>query len=81
MKKKYSAPDIAFESFSLSVSIATCAIGTNQGEDSCGYKWEPETIIFLEGMAGCTTEIANGDKVYNGICYDNPSPDKNLYSS
>lgn len=81
MKKKYSAPDIAFESFALSVSIADCGVGTNQDDRKCGYKWDPETIIFVTGVQGCTTVIIDGDPYYDGVCYDNPSPEVNLYSS
>ncbi len=81
MKKRYTAPDIVFESFSLSVSIASCAIGTNQGQDSCGYKWDPETFLFTSTINECDTVTEDGSKEYNGICYDNPSLDKSLYSS
>lgn len=82
MKKVYSAPDIAFESFSMSVSIASdCTAETNWGKDSCGYKFDGETYIFLETVAACTDKIVDGDPDYNGICYHNFSSDKQLFGS
>lgn len=83
MKKAYSAPDIVFESFSLSVSIAACAIETNHGEDDCGYKWDGETIIFTADVGACADNfvIEDGSQEWNGLCYDNPTSDKRLFGS
>ena len=73
MKKKYSAPDIAFESFALSASIASCDVPAVYGEGQCGYKFAPGVIIFVEQEHGCGTPTEDGSKEYNGICYDVPS--------
>lgn len=82
MKKKYSAPDIAFESFALSSSIAACDVGTNQSEGSCGYEFAPGIVIFVEQQQGCGTPTVDGSKEYNGVCYDVPTEDlKQLFSS
>lgn len=81
MKKKYSAPDIAFESFSLSDSIANCEVGTNQNRGGCGYQFTVGIVIFLDEEQGCPVEIEDGSEKYNGICYDNPSSIKNLFNS
>lgn len=81
MKKKYSPPEIAFESFALSVSIAQCGAPTNQDNTKCGYKWDAETMLFVSTINECNTYIVDGDENWNGLCYDNPSQDKSLYSS
>lgn len=81
MKKTYSAPDIVFESFSLSVNIASCDVGTNHGREACGYKFDPETIIFVSGVSGCKEVIDDGDPAFDGICYHNPSEDSQLFGS
>lgn len=82
MKKTYSKPDILFEDFSLSVSIAAnCEEETNFAKDQCGYRFAPGMVIFLEGVTGCTTKIEDGSDSYNGICYHNPSDINNLFNS
>ncbi len=82
MKKAYSTPDIAFESFALSVSIAACKVEANHNaENECGYKWDAENILFLENINGCTTVIGEGDDSWDGYCYHNHSVDKRLFGS
>lgn len=81
MKKVYSAPDIVFDSFALSSSVAACRFETNYGQDSCAYKFDPETYIFLDNVAACTTPIIDGDEFYNGLCYHNYSADGMLFGS
>lgn len=81
MKKTYSAPDIVFESFSLSVSIAACAVETNYGQYECGYKHDPENIIFVSGVSGCKEVVEDGDPVFDGVCYHVPAEDKQLFGS
>ena len=73
MKKNYSAPDIAFESFALSVNIASCDVPAVYGEGQCGYQFAPGIIIFVDTEQGCGTLTEDGSKEYNGICYDVPS--------
>lgn len=80
MKKSYSAPDIVFESFSLSSSIAACEVETNFNEGNCGYELYPGFIIFMLGVDGCYMQIESN--IYaDKICYDNPSGFMNLFSS
>ena len=81
MKKAYSAPDIVFDSFALSTSVAACKFETNQSDGVCGYFFAPETIIFLQGVSGCTTPITDGSGEYNGLCYHNFSPEGMLFGS
>ena len=69
MKKTYSKPDIVFDSFALSTSVAACKYETNYGPDICGYMFDPETYIFLESVSGCTTKITEGEEAFDGLCY------------
>jgi len=80
MKKEYSVPDIVYESFNLSTSVAACAIETNFSAYSCGYEVYPGFVIFKVGVDGCLVQIQ--DSIYGDkICYDNPSGLLNLFSS
>ena len=87
MKKAYSKPEIVFESFSLSTSIATCrmeaSFDASLGKWGCkGYKIETDDgnlVIFMSDYNGCQWVEADGD--FNGICYDVPSDPLNLFGS
>lgn len=81
MKKTYSKPDIAFESFSLCTGIAsTCEVKTYHPSNGvCGYKFGG-LFIFTDEIKGCTTKIVEGEE-YDGLCYHNPSEDNNLFNS
>ena len=81
MKKTYSKPDIVFEDFSLSTSIAAgCEFSTNFAKGVCGFKFG-DVMIYVEGISGCAEKAADGSPMYNGICYHNPSDDKNIFAS
>ena len=84
MKKVYSKPEIVFEDFSLSSSIASCEIeveGPSQG--ICGYKYEGgfgQTIFTSElGTSICNMPV--DDDINNGFCYYIPVDNKNLFNS
>lgn len=80
MKKPYSMPDILFEDFSLSSSIAAgCdrkVNGPSQG--NCGFKFG-DAIIYMSAQYGCTEYY--GDGLYNGWCYHNPTETNKLFNS
>lgn len=85
MKKIYSKPEIAFESFSLSTNIAgDCEVKTNlQGQNSCGMDFSGMKV-FMQGMGGCSNiavDNVGGDGEFNKICYHVPSGDNNLFNS
>lgn len=87
MRKAYTKPDIAFESFSLSTSIAgNCEVKTyTPNSGNCGYKFG-SFMVFIEGVNACTYKVADGDKKIvdeNGdaFCYHVPSPSNNLFNS
>ena len=82
MKKLYKAPEIVFESFSLSVSIASdCAVGTNATQGSCGYDMGWGMYIFFQGITACSTPIVDESDINNMICYHNPTDETRLFSS
>lgn len=79
MKKTYTKPDIAFERFSLCSSIASCAVkieGALGG--TCGVEMD-DVFIFTEGVMGC--HLAVPDDGSNGVCYDVPFGNNNLFNS
>ena len=83
MKKNYSKPEIAFESFAVSVSIAGCGIESNLPTevDQCGFEWCGDTI-FLTGYQGCPEDDSYGtDDGNSGFCYHNPTESTQLFGS
>ncbi len=89
MKKTYQKPQVTFESFSLSASIAgNCGIKTDlQSQYVCGLEFGDETI-FTTSITGCTTPIDDGvisgvDQFgnLNPICYHAPSETNRLFGS
>ncbi len=88
MKKKYSRPDIAFESFSLSTSIAgNCELKTDtKGGGECSYPMDGLGNLFLTTMEACNgagnTPITDEQSLtFNGFCYHVPVENSNLFNS
>ena len=84
MKKTYSKPDIAFESFSLSTSIAgNCEVKTDtKGGGECGYPMDGLGMLFVVGMNVCNVPITDEQSLkYNGFCYHVPTEKNNLFNS
>lgn len=88
-KKKYSEPDIYFENFALSTSIAAgCEKQpSNANDGNCGVRWG-NIYVFTTNVTGCTSPITEGstqgnwvDKENNGLCYHNPSDNFNVFNS
>ena len=82
MKKPYIKPQIAFESFQLSTSIAaSCALlGTNSAQYVCPVE-DPDSgfMLFAEDITSlCDTAPMGGN---DGICYDVPLENWNVFSS
>lgn len=82
MKKNYSAPEIMFEDFVLSTSLAACRYSAQFAENSCAWD-DPrdhfEFVVFTNDITACVYKAQDGK--YNGICYHNPSDDCNVFSS
>ena len=80
MKKTYTKPEIFFEDFSLSSSIAAgCELDTPlpSYEQNCGYPIKGG-VVFLQGTQ-CTTYPQDG--TYNGFCYHVSADDSNIFNS
>lgn len=79
MKLAYEAPEIIYEDFSLSASIAAgCEFKTQlQAEDVCGYMMEGD-VVFAADISGCKYTPAEDEDT---ICYHNPSDLRNIYTS
>ena len=88
MKKAYSKPEILFENFSLSTTIAAgCeAIVATPSKSQCGFDFGPY-VIFLEAVGSlCTgdgrvTLNEDGDGGVDGVCYHVFSNDRNIFNS
>ena len=92
MKKTYAKPYIAFESFVLSTNIAgDCEppYFTLISKNTCGipeavtFPGETPLVLFDTGVGNTSdcTAPGSGNELYNGLCYDNPSDNNNLFNS
>ena len=90
MKKTYAKPEIMFEDFTLTTSIAAgCEVqDTNKATiNSCGLDFSG-VAVFTDRMSGCLVpggvavpdDDMDGDAEWNGICYHNPSG-TNIFNS
>lgn len=79
MKKQYTAPDILFEDFSLSESIAAgCEfINKNLAEGSCGYPTR-NGVVFMESVSGCKYHEPDTN---DSLCYHVPNEYANIFNS
>ena len=82
MKKAYSKPEIGFESFALSESIAAgCEERPINFQETCGVKYGKQ-IIFTEEIKDCSRKVMDGQQgEFNGLCYHNPSAAYNVFMS
>lgn len=82
MKKQYTKPEVVFEDFSLSTSIAgNCdRIIGNHAAGQCGLVWGRKTI-FLQRVTGCTTKVVDGSPDYDFLCYHVPYSTSELFNS
>lgn len=83
MKKAYLKPEIVFEDFSLSTSIAAgCeVIVPTPHSGTCGYAYEGGggDTIFVTDVTGCGIKI--DDDSNNGFCYHVPIESNSLFNS
>ena len=83
MKKTYTKPEIAFESFALSTNIAgDCeVINSSPTRYSCAYETRGGNV-FTSDVGACTVK-EDGDYTAGGntFCYHNPGEDSNLFVS
>lgn len=83
MKKEYSTPEIIFESFALTTSIAGgCEYKTNTpSSGTCGYPYEGGNgdKLFTGLVDDC--DIPIDDNENNGFCYHVPVESMNIFNS
>lgn len=85
MKKSYVKPQVYFENFQLSASIAgDCEeIVKNQSRGTCGYQMSAGVVLFTEREPSsvCSTQIVDGSEDYKKLCYHGPSATYNVFRS
>ena len=81
MKKTYERPQIVFESFELSQSIAAeCLYITNAARGTCAIDTgDGIGMLFTSSVDAC--EYEPGPGMHDDICYDNPGENPNVFSS
>lgn len=81
MKKAYVKPELYFENFELSTSIAAgCEqLIKNSTRGSCALILDSRRHVFLDGVADCTTKQVDGENGY--ACYHVPVTTNNLFNS
>lgn len=81
MKKTYAKPDIYFENFELSESIAAgCEyVSPFQWQDCPVYDPDMEITIFQKSINGCSWTEDDGE--YSTICYHTLEQPDTLFSS
>ena len=78
--KKYVKPDLVFETYELSHSVANCGLALNHGEDTCQItKWEDTDFGYSVFTAGvnCTYD----PDIWEDYCKFTGSGDHNVFSS
>lgn len=94
MKKKYVKPEILFEDFTLSTSVANCSTSSMvkvMATESCGFYDEYlKVVVVSNGVQGCA-EVSNkapddyraaktpGEN--DGVCYHVPIEAFNVWNS
>lgn len=80
MKMAYNKPDVIFDSFSLSQSIASpCEIRANHQEGNCGVVFTEAITLFNNGVSPCSWHFEDGE--FDGLCYHVPFEDYNVFAS
>lgn len=86
MKKAYSKPQIYFDSFELSQSIAAgCEVIGNMAPGTCAYIDEETGLsVFVDSISACADLPQPGtpsDAMFGGLCYEIPGEAWNIFSS
>lgn len=81
MKKVYTAPEILFESFTMSTNIAAgCEeIVRTFAQGDCAYEGTGGIALFLDSIKAC--EFKSNDDGSNGFCYHVPGEENDLFTS
>ena len=82
MKRAYQKPDIMFDSFSLSSTIAgSCSFDTNTKSQGDCHVMFGELKVFTSKVTGCKGGVIVDSGQFNGLCYHVPTNDKNIFMS
>ena len=89
MKRVYTKPDVLFENFSLSTSIAgNCEVRTNTiAQGTCGVPSTGLGIVFTTALTSvCTFRVVDDGTFVvpgsnDGVCYHVPTSINNLFNS
>lgn len=79
MKKQYVKPELYFENFQLSTSIAACDNQANHGQGTCPYEITGGRNVFISATTGCL-DITAPDGNHGSLCYHNPL-NNNVFAS
>lgn len=84
VKRVYNKPEINFESFMVSDSVASsvgssCSTTGNYTQDTCGITIAPGRAVYTEANTGCTVKIEDGADGYP--CMGLPTTDNNVFGS
>lgn len=78
--KKYSKPQIVFESFELSTNIAAgCAYQAEHYQGTCGYTGGLGGLAIFTSDANC--QFPTEDNGSTGVCYYIPNGDNTVFAS
>ena len=77
MKKQYSKPQIAFDSFEMATNIAACGKGAEFDPGTCPV-YVGGMPVFTREVQGCRYRTQDGSY---GICYYVPTADTNVFAS
>jgi len=81
MKKIYAKPEIVFESFSVSASIAAnCEKIVTPQLYSCGVNYPGVGVIFTDEAQGCIKKMED-TVMGDGYCYHVPTESANMFNS
>lgn len=82
MKKTYTKPEMSFESFELSTSVASSCPGggVNVAEYQCAITDPGGDNVFIDVTYGCTPQF-NSYALEENPCYHNSSDNNNTFSS
>lgn len=76
--KKYSKPQIVFESFELSTNIAAgCQHTADHYQGTCAVTVGGVVQVFIESSV-CAFTVSDGD---SGMCYYIPNADNSVFAS
>lgn len=82
MKKTYVKPEVYFESFKLSTSIATgCSEGYDQNNTNSGDPYACVLYFGTDTVFVAANQSCNPLLDFNNFCYHVPSPNDRVFSS